>query len=82
MRPPTAVLDANILYGACMRDFLLRLADQGLFTPLWSAEIHNEWIEHLLANRPDLNRTKLEQIRITMDTHFPSATVTGYQPLI
>ena len=74
MQPPTAVLDANIPYGACMRDFLLRLADQGLFTPLWSAEIHNEW--------SDLNRTKLERIRITMDTHFPSATVTGYQPLI
>ena len=82
MQRRTAVLDANVLYGACMRDILLRLADQGLFTPLWSAEIHTEWVDHLLAARSDLTRLKLERIRITMDQHFPSATVTGYEPLI
>ena len=72
MKRRTAVLDANVLYGACMRDFLLRLADHGLFIPLWSAHIHCEWVRNLLADRQDLTPDKLERIRRTMDTHFPS----------
>ena len=40
----TALLDANVLYPAGLRDFLLRLADQYLYRPLWSATIHEEWI--------------------------------------
>jgi hypothetical protein len=56
MQRRTVVLDANVLYGACMRDILLRLADQGLFTPLWSAHIHTEWVDNLLVKRPDERR--------------------------
>ena len=82
MQRRTVVLDANVIYGACMRDILLRLADQGLFNPLWSAHIHTEWVDNLLLKRPDLTRDKLERIRKTMDQHFPSAIVTGYEPLI
>ena len=48
---PTALLDANVLYSAGLRDFLLCLADQYLFMPLWNAE----WISSVLADRPDLN---------------------------
>ena len=54
MNPLTALLDANVLYPASLRDFLLRLADQYLYFPLWSATIHQEWIASLLADRPDL----------------------------
>ena len=43
MAGPTALLDANVLYPAGLRDFLLRLADRYLYTPLWSADIHAEW---------------------------------------
>ena len=50
----TALLDANILYPAGLRDVLLRLADQYLYAPLWSADIHAEWIRSVLADRPDL----------------------------
>ena len=72
MQRRTVVLDANVIYGACMRDILLRLADQGLFNPLWSAHIHTEWVDNLLLKRPDLTRDKLERIRKTMDQHFPA----------
>jgi len=47
-----AVLDANVLYPAPIRDFLLRLAEADLFIPKWSDEIHNEWVRNLLKNRP------------------------------
>ena len=75
----TALLDANILYPAGLRDFLLRLADRYLYTPLWSADIHAEWMRNLLVDRPDLSGDMLERTRTVMDGHFPEAVVTGYE---
>ena len=74
----TALLDANVLYPAGLRDFLLRLADQYLYMPLWSADIHAEWIRSVLADRPDLTTAVLERTRAVMDRHFPDVVVTGY----
>ena len=74
----TALLDANVLYPAGLRDFLLRLADQYLYVPLWSADIHAEWMRSVLADRPDLAADVLERTRAVMDRHFPDAVVTGY----
>lgn len=74
----SALLDANVLYPAGLRDFLLRLADQSLYAPLWSADIHAEWIGSVLADRPDLTEDVLERTRAVMDRHFPDAVVTGY----
>ncbi len=51
MPSPTALLDANVLYPAGLRDLLLRLADRYLYAPLWSADIHEEWMRSLLADR-------------------------------
>jgi hypothetical protein len=78
----TALLDANVLYPAGLRDFLLRLADQDLYQPLWSVAIHNEWIANLLVDRPDLTVDSLEHTRMIMDEHFPEAVVSGYEALI
>ena len=75
----TALLDANVLYPAGLRDFLLRLADRYLYTPLWSADIHAEWMRNLLVDRPDLSGDMLERTRAVMDGHFPEAVVTGYE---
>ena len=74
----TALLDANVLYSAGLRDVFLRLADQYLYAPLWSADIHAEWIGSVLADRPDLTEGMLERTRMVMDRHFPEAVVTGY----
>ena len=73
----TALLDANVLYPAGLRDFLLRLANQYLYSPLWSADIHAEWIGSILADRPDLTADVLERTRAVMDRHFPDAVVRG-----
>lgn len=37
------LLDACVLYPTVMRQVLLGVAGQGLFTPLWSARILEEW---------------------------------------
>ena len=72
MPPPAALLDANVLYPAGLRD---------LCAPLWSADIHEEWMRSLLADRPDIPAGVLERTRAIMDEHFPDATVTGYAAL-
>ncbi len=77
----TALLDADVLYPAGLRDVLLRLADRYLYAPLWSADIHAEWMRSLLRDRPDLDAALLERTRGVMDEHFPEAAVTGYAPL-
>ncbi|MCY4431691.1 MAG: PIN domain-containing protein, partial [Rhodospirillales bacterium] len=76
-----ALLDADALYPAGLRNLLLRLADRYLFTPLWSADIHAEWTRSLLADRLDLDAAVLTRTRSVMDGHFPQAIVTGYAAL-
>ena len=79
MQHRAALLDANVLYPAGVRDILLRLADRGLFRPLWTAQIHDEWIQNLLSDRPELTADKLQRTRSTMDEHFPEAMVISYE---
>lgn len=57
----TALLDANVLYPAPMRDLLLQLAVTDLFKARWSADIHREWIEALLREQPHRDRASLER---------------------
>lgn len=78
----TAFYDANVLYPAALRNFLMHLALTGLFRATWSAGVHEEWIEALLRNRPGLSREKLERTRMLMDNHASDALVTGYEDLI
>ncbi|HKF46870.1 MAG TPA: PIN domain-containing protein [Terracidiphilus sp.] len=70
--------DANVLYPAELRNFLMHLALMGIFGARWSAKVH----ESLLANRPDLSRKKLERTRELMDKAAPDALVVGYEHLI
>lgn len=79
--PVGAVLDANVLYSAFVRDVLLRLAAAGLFRPYWTERIHDEWIRSLLVHRPDLSPAKLARTRAGMDAFFPDALVVGYEAL-
>jgi hypothetical protein len=78
----TALLDANVLYPAPMRDILLQLAVTDLFRAKWTAEIHGEWIEALLRNEPQRNRAALERTRDLMDRNVRDCLVTGYEALI
>jgi hypothetical protein len=44
-----AFYDANVLYPAELRNFLMHLAATGLFRAKCSAEVHEEWIRNLLT---------------------------------
>ena len=77
----SAVLDANVIYPAFLRDVLLRLAASNLYHPRWTARIHDEWIRNVIHNRPDLSPTAFARIRAQMDAHFSGALVTGFEAL-
>lgn len=63
----TALLDANVLYPAPIRDIMLQLAVEDMFRAKWTADIHREWIEALLRNEPHRKREALERTRDLMD---------------
>lgn len=70
-----AVLDANVLFPAPLRDLLLNLADVKLFQAKWSEKIHEEWTRNLLIKRPDISPQALLKTVVAMDTAFPDASV-------
>ena len=79
MASPIILLDACVLYPAPVRDLLLRLAQEDLLQARWSDRIHDEWIENLLRNRPELQRTSLERTRRMMNQEVLECLVTGYE---
>lgn len=78
----TAIYDACVLYPAPLRDFLLHLALTDLFRARWTDHIHDEWMDNLLRNRPDLKREQLSRTRDLMNESVPDCLVTNYEPLI
>ena len=78
----TVVYDSCVLYPAPLRDLLMRLALTDLYRARWSDQIHEEWINTVLRNRPDLSRAQLERTRSLMNAHVRDALVDGHQSLI
>jgi len=78
----TALLDANILYPAPVRDIFLELAAGDLFRAKWSADIHREWVDALLRNEPHRDRAALDRTRDLMDRATRDCLVAGYETLI
>lgn len=74
-----ALLDANVLYPARLRDLLIRLAIAGLYQARWSEQILDECFDNLLENRPDLTREQLARTRQLMTTALPAASVADYE---
>lgn len=81
MTPQIALLDANVLYPAPLRDLLLQLAFAGIYQARWSAEISSEWKRNLLAARPELAE-RIARTQAVMHHVLPDAIVTGYESLI
>lgn len=75
----TALLDANVLYPAPIRDIFLQLAVDDVFRAKWTADIHREWIEALLRKEPNRDRTRLERTRDLMDSKTRNCLIVGYE---
>jgi len=75
-------LDASVFYPALLRNLLMHLALRDLFKARWSDRVHEEWIEALLRNRPDLKFAQLARTRRLMDENVDEALVSGYEHLI
>lgn len=81
MRVPfSAVLDACVLYPNTLRDTLLRIAEYGVFQPLWSEQILDEVHGVLIRNgRP---KEKADYAIGCMKGAFPEAMVQGWESLV
>lgn len=82
MARPAAVLDANVLYPARLRDLFLRLAIAGHYRALWTERILDECFNSLLADRPDIPAERLHRTRRLMTVAVPDAIVEKYEHLI
>ena len=76
------ILDSSVLYPAPLRDLLLQLAFSGLFRGKWTNRIHDEWIGHLLKNRPDISPEQLSYTKNKINEAVLDCLVTGYESLI
>ena len=78
----TALFDANVLYPAPLRDFLLQLAVEKLFRARWTNAIHDEWIRAAKKTRPDIASSKWDTLRTLMDDHVEDCIVSDFEPMI
>jgi predicted nucleic acid-binding protein len=78
-----AVLDACVLVNACLRDTLLRLAEEPrLYIPLWSAEILAETARTLRGPNFGLTDVQVDRLIARLQSAFPESAVEGYMHLI
>ncbi|NOZ52417.1 MAG: PIN domain-containing protein [Gammaproteobacteria bacterium] len=75
MTKTRAVLDANVLYSYFMRDLLLSLFANKLYEAKWTDRINGEWVEHLLENKPNLERDNIERTVQLMNKISPSPII-------
>jgi uncharacterized protein YneF (UPF0154 family) len=77
-----ALLDANVLYPAPLRDLFMNLAVLDVFQARWTNQIHDEWTRNLLKNRPDLSASQIERTRTLMNLHVRDCLVSNFEHLI
>lgn len=75
----TVVLDACVLVPIALADTLLRIAEHGLYRPLWSERILDETADAIREVHPDLPAGSVEGRIRAMTDSFPDATVTDWE---
>jgi hypothetical protein len=63
MPRPVALLDANVLYPARLRDLLIRLDIAGRYQARWTERILDECFDNIVEDRPDLTPAQLARTR-------------------
>lgn len=76
---PFVVLDACVLMSTVQRQLLLRVADQGIFQPIWTERIGEEWRRNA-ARLWQVPSEKLAEQWSAMNQRFPSAMETNTDP--
>jgi len=80
--PVIAVLDANILYPAPIRDLFIRLAQAGFIRARWTELIHNEWERSVLRNNSCVLAERLARTRMLINEAVRDCLVHGYEALV
>ena len=75
----TAVLDACVLVPIALADTLLRVAERGLYRPLWSKRILDETADAIAQVHPDLPPDSVRRRIDDMNRSFADALVEGWQ---
>lgn len=70
-----------MIYPASLRDLLMYLHVFNLYQPKWSDRIHEEWMEAVLRERPDVSRSRLERTRSFMDEYAEDAKTEGFDAI-
>jgi len=78
----TVLYDACVLYPAPLRDLLIQLATADIFRAKWTNLIHDEWIQNLLKNRPDLTIEQLIRTKELINSNVRDCVVSDFEWLI
>ena len=68
-----AVLDACVLYPTVLRQILLGCAERGLFTPIWSERLQEEWRRAALRNGGEADAALAGAEIARANARFPKA---------
>lgn len=68
------LLDANVLYPTVMREILLGAAEEGLFVPLWSDRLLEEWARAAARLGPEGEAVARGEVAV-MRARWPRAAV-------
>jgi predicted nucleic acid-binding protein len=74
-----AVLDACVLFSAQLRDLMMHLTLNELFSARWSEEIFDEWSRNVVAKHIGATQESVDRCRKLMNSHSKEALVVGYQ---
>ncbi len=74
-------LDACVLVPIALADTLLRLAEAGLYRPLWSVRVLDEMVDAIETVHPNLTDGAAKTRCDAMQAAFDDACVTGWESL-